>query len=108
MASDYHGRRLGDIVVVRLTHKFAQMLDGVDLSKYSVGDTVAFQAHEARLLIAEGWAEPIAERRKIDRPPAQSAAVDGSDGSRRNAGQLIRHGARSRTRMARTAKTSNK
>ena len=107
MASDYHGRRLGDIVVVRLTHKFAQMLDGVDLSKYSVGDTVAFHAHEARLLIAEGWAEPIAERRNRDRPPAQSAAVDG-DGSRRNAGQLIRHGARSRTRMARTAKTSNK
>ena len=59
MASDYHGRRLGDIVVVRLTRKFAQMLDGVDLSQYSVGDTVAFHAHEARLLMAEGWAEAI-------------------------------------------------
>src|SRR5687767_1461553 len=108
MASDYHGRRLGDIVVVRLTHKFAQMIDGVDLSQYSVGDTAAFRADEARLLIAEGWAEAIADRRNIHRPPDQSAAVERLDVSPQNAGQLIRHGARSRTRTARTAKTSNK
>jgi hypothetical protein len=108
MASDYHGRRLGDIVVVRLTRKFAQLLDGVDLSPYSVGDTVAFHAHEARLLIAEGWAEAIADRRNRHRSPVQSPVVERLDVSQRNAGQLIRRGGRSRTRMARTAKTSDK
>jgi hypothetical protein len=32
MASDYRGRRVGDIVVVHLTHKFAEMIDGIDLT----------------------------------------------------------------------------
>ena len=41
---------------LRLTHKFAEAIDGVDLRGRAVGDTFKLPASEARLLIAEGWA----------------------------------------------------
>ena len=88
MASDYHHRRLGDIVVVRLTHKFAEMIDDVDLSQCSVGDTAAFSGRDARLLIAEGWAEPVAERRSTNRP-SSSFAAERADVAPPDPGQLI-------------------
>jgi hypothetical protein len=46
------------------------MIDGVDLSAYRVGQNLHLSAAEARLLIAEGWAE-LVERRK--RPRHHSA-----------------------------------
>jgi hypothetical protein len=63
-------------VVIRLTHKYADMLDGVDLRKRRVGDTFALRARDALLLIAEGWAEAVAERRAECPPSARSAAAD--------------------------------
>lgn len=72
MTSDYHGRRRGDIVVVRLTRKLAPVIDGVDLSQCSLGDTAAFGTHDACLLIAEGWGEEIAERPCMHHARAQS------------------------------------
>jgi hypothetical protein len=44
---------------VRLTKKFADMIDGVDLSRFMVGQTLRLTPAEARLLMAEGWAEPV-------------------------------------------------
>ena len=44
---------------VRLTKKFAEALDGVDLSRWRVGEVLAVTRHEAELLLAEGWAEPV-------------------------------------------------
>lgn len=41
---------------IRLTRKLANCIDGVDLSRYSVGDGLNLPTWEARLLIAEGWA----------------------------------------------------
>jgi len=41
---------------IRLIHKFAENIDGIDLSRRSVGETFAICADEARLLIAEQWA----------------------------------------------------
>ena len=79
MASDDHGRRVGDIVVVRLTRKLATTIDGVDLSQHSVGDTAAFSADDARLLIAEGWAEPVVERRRTHRGAERSIAAERTD-----------------------------
>jgi len=90
MASDYHRRRLGDMVVVRLTHKFAEMIDDVDLSQCSVGDTAAFSGHDARLLIAEGWAEAVAERRSTYRPSVHSVAAERADVTPPDLVQLIR------------------
>jgi hypothetical protein len=47
---------------VRLTKKFANMIDGVDLSRYMVGQTLKVTPAEARVLTAEGWAEPVEPR----------------------------------------------
>ena len=41
---------------VRLTKKFAEMIDGIDLSAHHPGDILDVTRSEARLLIAEGWA----------------------------------------------------
>lgn len=48
------GRRLS----VRLTRKFAEFIDGVNLTDVKVGDRLDLSQHDAEVLIAEGWAEP--------------------------------------------------
>ena len=42
---------------VRLIRKFADLIDGIDLSRAKAGETLDLPAHDANLLIAEGWAE---------------------------------------------------
>jgi hypothetical protein len=44
---------------VRLTKKLAEMLDGVDLSRRRVGDVMDLPDSEARLIVAEQWAELV-------------------------------------------------
>jgi hypothetical protein len=41
---------------VRLTRKFANLIDGVDLSHRHAGDELELSDRDARLLILEGWA----------------------------------------------------
>lgn len=43
---------------VRVIRKFADVIDGVDLSRCAAGDLIGVTDPEARLLIAEGWAKP--------------------------------------------------
>ncbi len=43
-------------VRVRLVRKLADVLDGVDLSRYVVGNEIEVHPLDAALLIAEGWA----------------------------------------------------
>ena len=43
-------------ISVRLTHKYAEAIDGVDLSHVDIGDDVRLPLREAALLVAEGWA----------------------------------------------------
>ena len=57
-------------VQVRLTRKLAEMIDGIDLSKKVVGQTLRLATREARLLVAEGWAETVEPQTK-----PQSVAV---------------------------------
>jgi hypothetical protein len=52
-----------DFVNVRLTHKYADIIDGVDLSQASVGDELRLPSREAALLISENWAVPSADDR---------------------------------------------
>lgn len=47
---------------VRLTRKFANSLNGIDLRKARVGEVIELAASQAEMLIAEGWAEPLTER----------------------------------------------
>jgi hypothetical protein len=46
---------------VRLIKKFAEKIDGVDLTDRSVGDLLNLKPSEARLLLAEQWAVPGAD-----------------------------------------------
>jgi hypothetical protein len=49
---------------VLLTKKLAECIDGVDLSDYQVGDVLDLPARQARLLLAEQWAERHRPARK--------------------------------------------
>jgi hypothetical protein len=49
-------QRMGN-VRVRLVRKLAERIDGVDLSRRSAGQVFSLPADQARLLIAEQWAE---------------------------------------------------
>ena len=42
---------------VRLTRKLAERIDGVDLADFRVGDVLDLPPAEARLVIAEQWAD---------------------------------------------------
>jgi hypothetical protein len=44
---------------VRITKKLASLLNGVDLSKVSVGDVIIVPEATAAMLIREGWAELV-------------------------------------------------
>jgi hypothetical protein len=59
---------------VRLIRKYAQMLNGVDLSGASTGDEIELSPRDAEMLIAEGWAAPIASGAAVadDREPSRS------------------------------------
>ena len=50
-------------MLVRITRKFAEVIDGVSLSGLRVGDVINLPPRKARLLIAEQWAIET-ERRK--------------------------------------------
>ena len=52
------------VMAVRLTRKLADMIDGIDLSAFSVGDVLHLPWRGAWLLIAEGWAEMIERRHR--------------------------------------------
>src|SRR5690349_17187274 len=46
---------------IRLTKKLAERLDGIDVSFRRVGDVLDLPLHDAVLLVAEGWARPVAD-----------------------------------------------
>jgi hypothetical protein len=62
---------------VRLTRKFAERIDGVDLKAHEVGDVIDLPLSEGRLLIAERWA--IVERRREERLSSHSISSVSQD-----------------------------
>ena len=46
-------------MVVRLTKKLAQVVNGLDLSQCGEGDVIDVPTPDARMLLAEGWAEEL-------------------------------------------------
>ena len=58
---------------MRLTRKYADLIDGVDLSSAHVGDRIDLSRHDAEVLIAEGWAEASARGRRKSPEHAQAA-----------------------------------
>jgi len=63
LADDLHGVQSTDMRI-RLTRKLALCLNGVDISDLRVGEEVDLPERSARVLIADGWAEPV-----YDSPP---------------------------------------
>jgi len=61
-------------MLIRLTRKLAERVDGIDLSRSREGDVLDLSRHDAHLLVAEGWAvsyEPPAP----PAPPQPQAAA---------------------------------
>jgi hypothetical protein len=64
---------------VQLVHKFAEVLNGIDLSHAEVGAVIEVPPRDAEVLILEGWAvpldapKPLADKtpRRLRRKPAQ-------------------------------------
>jgi hypothetical protein len=69
MAVSFPSRRAGDTATVRLTRKLAERIDGIDLSRHKVGDVLIVPSHQARLLVAEGWAEIVPPHSRRDQSP---------------------------------------
>ena len=72
---------------VRLVRKLADVIDGVDISDYAVGDVLDLHADEARLLIAEEWAISaghLAHRRAVRRQSSPIQIAEAADSRRRN------------------------
>ena len=63
---------------VRLVRKFANALNGIDLSKVTVGDVINLLPHQAAMLVAEGWA--------VDAPETPGSALGASALDRTDAG----------------------
>jgi hypothetical protein len=58
---------------VRLTRKYADAIDGIDLSRNKVGDLLDLPHSDARMLIAEGWAMPHEGARGDDKKEPQES-----------------------------------
>jgi hypothetical protein len=52
-------RRDADVEPVVLTKKLADVIDGIVLMGFHVGDRLCLAKRDAALLIAEGWACPV-------------------------------------------------
>jgi hypothetical protein len=52
-------RRESDVEPVVLTKKLADVIDGIVLLGFRVGDRLCLGKRDAALLIAEGWACPV-------------------------------------------------
>ena len=57
---------------IRLTKKFANVLNGVDLTQASVGRLMTVSDRDGEMLIAEGWAVPHFRARTVPNPQAQA------------------------------------
>ena len=63
---------------VKLIRKFANAINGIDLTNVRAGDVIDLKAHHAALLVAEGWAEELGPERSRPRPaetPSSSESI---------------------------------
>jgi hypothetical protein len=53
----------GQTMRVKLVRKFANVLNGIDLTKANIGDVLNLPPFHAAMLVAEGWAEDVSQSR---------------------------------------------
>jgi hypothetical protein len=63
---------------VQLIRKFADVIDGIDLTTARVGDIVNLKAHEAAILVMEGWACEVEPDARNPRPRTSPLTAAGS------------------------------
>jgi hypothetical protein len=63
---------------IKLVRKFADLINGVDLTKIRVGDVFDLKPRDAHMLIAEGWAEPMTPARLSNSPSIPQTTSDDS------------------------------
>jgi|SRR4051794_27393603 hypothetical protein len=66
---------------VQLTRKLADRVDGIDLAGVREGDVLDLGPREAELLIAEGWAVPVAGRREVRGSTVAESGANAADAS---------------------------
>jgi hypothetical protein len=54
------------VVKIRLNRKLADILNGIDVRRVKAGEELDLSAHDAELLVAEGWASYV--ERADDKP----------------------------------------
>ena len=68
------------VMRVRLTAKLAEVVNGVDISRYREGDVVELPERDGHMLIAERWAEavptPAVRPSQAWRPDKRAIAAD--------------------------------
>jgi hypothetical protein len=70
-------------MLVRLIAKLAECVNDVDLSPYSEGDVIDLPERDARMLLAERWAEQVehsGETRYVSGIPERAIAADRGPG----------------------------
>ena len=63
-----------DVMKIRLTKRFAQMINGVDLTRVRAGDVLDLSPRDAGILLAEGWALPV-ESSEVDSLSANESPI---------------------------------
>ena len=53
--------RDGAVPRIRLTRKLALTMNGVDVSRLSVGDIIELPDHQAQMMVECGWADRVPE-----------------------------------------------
>jgi hypothetical protein len=76
-------RGQGDFASVELTRKYAEAIDGIDLSQCKVGDLLRLHPDAARVLIAEGWASPVEPSRDVRAGVLEDERAEAADESDR-------------------------
>lgn len=69
---------------VKLTKRFAEFIDGVNLSRAKPGDVLDLPPRDARILLAEEWALPVdGELSKVVQTPRPNEGTGAADRPRR-------------------------
>ena len=66
-------------MLVKLTAKLAEMVNGLDLSHCDEGDIIELAEGDARMLILEGWAEAVSPAETISCAPKRVERAVASD-----------------------------
>jgi hypothetical protein len=71
-------------VKVKLTKRFAEMINSVDLSRVHVGEVLDLSPRDAGVLLVEGWALPLDADDAVERRGASHLLAEAADYSRRH------------------------